>query len=195
MRRLIVGVLTLLALGAFATASMAQPPRALEVARTSPGPTATAAPGVPGLASDSTSSPASPTAVAYEIDEAALSAQLNAALAGRSLGETPLGTASAEEMAVYLRDDQLLINGTVQAGQVRLPMTLAATAAVQGGHVLVQVRGAELGNVPVPEAVRRELEQRLQDQVDQSLANWRLAVQSVHIGDGKLAVAGTWSER
>jgi hypothetical protein len=195
MRRVIVGALTLLALGAFATASMAQPLRALAVAIASPGPTATAAPGVPGLASDPTSSPGSPTAVAFEVDEAALSAQLNAALAGRSLGETPLGTASAEEMAVYLRDDQLLINGTVQAGQVRLPMTLAATAAVQGGHVLVQVRGAELGNLPVPEGVRHELEQRLQDQVDQSLANLRLAVQSVHIGEGKLAVVGTWSER
>src|SRR5262249_56266206 len=121
--------------------------------------------------------------------------EVKGGMAGRWVGEARLGSGSGEEIAVYLRDDQLLINGTVQAGQVRLPMTLAATAAVQGGHVLVQVRGAELGNVPVPEAVRRELEQRLQDQVDQSLANWRLAVQSVHIGDGKLAVAGTWSER
>jgi LmeA-like phospholipid-binding len=192
MPRLIVAALTLLALAAFATASMAQPPRAFDVAVASPGPTATAAPSVASLASEPASSPPSPTAVAFEVDEQALTAQLNAALAGRSLGETLLGTASAEDMAVYLRDDQLVINGTLQAGEVRLPLTLAATAAVQSGHVLVQVRAAELGNVSLPEGVRRELEQRLQDQVDQSLANWRLEVQSVHIGDGKLAVAGTW---
>lgn len=187
----------LLALGLLATGSLAQPLRALEALAAAPRPGATA-PAVSAVSSAGTTpttqpamSTPPPATAAFAVDEATLTAQLQAWLAGQPVGQTPLGTATAQDLAVQLRDDQLVITGMAQAGPVRLPVELAATAVVQSGQVLVEVREVQVGGVSLPESMRGELQQHLQDQVEQALARSRLVPQSVHIGQGKLVVVGT----
>ncbi len=193
-----VALLGVLVLSAFTAGQLTQPLFALESPTPVISPAATRRVATPSArlsnqAVHRDDATAQPTGMTFEVDDAVLTAQLNTWVAGRSLGETPLGTATAQELAVQLREDQVIITGTAQAGRLRLPVELAATAAVQSGHVQVHLRGAQLGGVSVPEQVRRGFEQRLQDQVDQTLRSYPVSVQSVRIGQGKLTIVGTLS--
>jgi hypothetical protein len=55
----------------------------------------------------------------------------------------------------------------------------------------VQVTQAHVSGVDVPEVGRRQLEQQLQSQIEQSLGAYGVAVRSVQMGGGKLVLSGT----
>jgi hypothetical protein len=181
--RRIVALIALLASAAFAAGALAEPLR-------SPEPPASS---LAGASVSRGAVPTPPAGIRLEVGEAVLTSQLNAWIAGRPLGETPLGAASAQDLAVQLRDNQVIITGTAQTGQVRLPVELASSATVQAGHVLVQVRGVKVGGAPVPEPTRQELQQRLQDQVDKTLGSYPISVQSVQIEQATLVIVALLS--
>lgn len=127
----------------------------------------------------------------FQIDEPTLTQDLNAWAAGQPLFQTPVGQARLQDLTVRLRNDQLALRGTAEAGWVRAPVDVAASASVQMGRVQVQVREAHINGVDVPEVARREFAQQLQDQLDQTVAVNHAVVRSVRVADGKLVVSGT----
>ena len=188
MARLSCLLLGLLALAVFAASALAQPAPVIESRRAA---AAAPRPRAAVQAAPNRAMATSPAPMTVEEDEATATSQLNAWLVGQSLGQSPLGTVTAQELAVQFQDDQVVVTGTAQAGQVRLPVELTATATVNAGSVQVALRSAQVSGVPLPEGTRREIEQRVQDELDQSIGSSRFAVQSVHIGQGKLTIVGT----
>jgi LmeA-like phospholipid-binding len=126
----------------------------------------------------------------YEIDASSISQSLNAWAASGGNIETPLGTARLQQLSAEIDDNELKVRGVANAGWYSVPVDAAATASVQSGSVQVHVVDAHINGMDVPDAARGQLEQQLQTQVAQSVAGSGLAVRSVQLGDGKLAV--TW---
>ena len=169
---------------------------------TPPAPTATPiplaapAPATPATASALPVAP-SPIGVAAETDvsvtvgEALLTRRLDALLGGQPLAETPFGTAAARDLAVELRDGQMRATGSAQAGFVRLPVRLSMEVVVLDGRPRVAVRDARVGDVPLPAASHRRVEQVLQEEVDEVVAREDVRVRSITIGDGILTIRGT----
>jgi hypothetical protein len=153
-------------------------------------PTAADAPAAIASAARTTTSQRSPE-WAFQFDEPTLTQDLNAWLAGQPLVQTPVGAASLQDLTVGLRDDQVVVRGTAKAGWLGAQVDLSASAYAETGRVLVHVRNAHVSGVDLPEPVQRQIEQQLQDQVDYSLTSYRVVVSSVHVGDGKLDIAGS----
>jgi hypothetical protein len=126
-------------------------------------------------------------------DEATLTRDLNAWAVGQPPVPTPLGMTHLADLSVQLHDSELTIHGTAQTALIHAPVDLVASTAVQGGRLLVQVRGAQVDGIQLPGVVRSQLEQQMQDQLDKSVGGNHIAVRSVRIGDGMLAVSGTRS--
>jgi hypothetical protein len=130
--------------------------------------------------------------VAVEIGERELSEGLNQRLAGRSLGQTPLGSPTLERVQVALRDGQAQTTGTARLGGASLPFTSSASLAPDAaGRVRLSVADAKLGGIPLPDQARSELESDLQDQVDRLLARQPIRVRSIQVGDGRIRLVGT----
>lgn len=133
---------------------------------------------------------AAPDETALVLDEATLSDRLNSAVAGQSLGDTPLGPATARDLAVQLRDGQVRVTGQAQAGGASLPVSIAGVVRVESEQPVVEVREAKVGSISLPEGTRQQLERSLQQQVNQVLAENRVRVRSVTIADGVLTLIG-----
>jgi hypothetical protein len=126
-----------------------------------------------------------------QVDEATLTRNANDWAAGQPLLQTPFGMARLQNVTVELRDDQLVLRGAASAGWIQAPVQLVAGASVQNSHVQVHLHEADVNGGQVPEFVRGQLEQKLQDQLDQSLGAYHVDVRSVSVGGGMLAVSGT----
>ena len=126
----------------------------------------------------------------FQIDEPTLTREANAWAAIQPLVQTSVGTARLKDLRVELKNNQLVLRGTADAGWLSAPVDATASATVQAGRVLVQVREAHINGADLPELARRELDQQLQDQLDQSAAVNNVAVRSVRVADGKLVVSG-----
>jgi hypothetical protein len=127
----------------------------------------------------------------FQTDGPTLSRDLNTWAAGQAPLQTPVGMARLEQLSAEIRDNELVVHGTANAGWLNAPVDAAATAQVQSGRVLVQVRQAHINGVDVPEVARHELEQQLQNQLEQSIGANQIVVRSVQMGGGKLVVSGT----
>jgi hypothetical protein len=125
------------------------------------------------------------------IDEATLTRDVNAWAAAQAPFDTPLGSARLHDLSVRLSSDQVLVQGTADMGGASSPFALSASTSIESGRVLVHIRTARLGGMDVPGVARAEIENRLQDQLDQSMRTFRVAVQSVSTADGALAVQGS----
>ena len=102
----------------------------------------------------------------FQIDEPTLTREVNAWAAGQPLVQTSVGTARLKDLSVELRNSQLVVRGTADAGWMSAPVDATASATVQTGRVLVQVHEAHIDGVDLPEGARRQLDQQLQDQLD-----------------------------
>jgi hypothetical protein len=134
--------------------------------------------------------PRAPGEVAVEIDEATLTRQVNAAAAGLTFDDTPLGSASVRDLRVQLRGGQVVATGTAQIGPTPLPVSLTGTVQAQNGRPDVVVSDARIGIVQLPQSTRQTIEQTLQAQLDGALRNQPVRVRSVTIGDGKITIIG-----
>ena len=128
--------------------------------------------------------------IAVEVSEVDLTRQLNQELAGRVLGETPLGPATAERLQVSLQDGRAQITGSARVGGVSVPVTAALTGAPESGRVKLTLRDARIAGLPAPEPLRAELETAAQRELDQLLARQRFRVSSVEISQGRLRASG-----
>jgi hypothetical protein len=96
-----------------------------------------------------------------------------------------------QDLTVELRDDQLVMRGAASVGWIQAPVQLVASASVENTRLRVHLHEADVNGVQVPEVVRGQLEQQLQDQLDQSLGTYHVEVRSVRMGGGELVVSGT----
>jgi LmeA-like phospholipid-binding len=122
----------------------------------------------------------------YDIDAGSISQTLNAWAASGGTVPTPLGAARLQQLRAEISNNELIVRGTART----VPVDAAATVSLQSGNMRVHVVDAHVNGLPAPDAVRNQLEQQLQSQVDQSLAGSGVVVRSVQLGDGKLEL--TW---
>jgi hypothetical protein len=120
--KLLFTAVVLIAIGFFAFQSASAPrsaiptPVAVAAAATAPAPTA------------------APGDVVVEVDEATLSSQANARLAGQSLGSTPFGAATLQDVKVVLRSGQMVTTGSARVGGASAPVSLTSTVGVSGAR-------------------------------------------------------------
>lgn len=131
-----------------------------------------------------------PDEVSIEVTDTALTDQLNARLAGQSLGNTPLGPASLRRIAVEFRNGQVLTSGDAQAGSTSVPLSISSTIDLQDGRPLVVVHDATAAGVPLPPASRQAVQQAMQAQLDATLARRPMYIRSLTVSAGKLVVIG-----
>ena len=124
----------------------------------------------------------------YEIDERTLTDGANAWLRGRTLGATPLGSATLDNLRVQLGDGQMTVSGTVASGTSHMAVQASASPEVESGRVLIHVSNLQIGAFVAPEPVRQSIEQFLKAQLDQTVRTTQVAVQSVEITQGKLVI-------
>lgn len=127
------------------------------------------------------------------LDEATLTKQLNGALSGQPLGDTPLGPAMARDLSAELRNGQMRVTGQAQAGGASVPVAITCGITAQADRPVVAVQDARLSGVPLPDGAKQQLERAIQAQVDQLVAQNGVRVRSVTVGDGKLTLVGTAS--
>jgi hypothetical protein len=152
----------------------------------------------PVAAAAATSAPmpvAAPTAAAgdvvVELDEATLTSQANARLAGQSMGSTPFGPATLQDVKVALRGGQMVMTGSARVGGASAPLSLTSSVAVSGGRPAVSLSQATLSGLALPDAARASLERNLQSQLDQAVADRAVKVKAVTIDSGKLRIVGS----
>jgi hypothetical protein len=126
-----------------------------------------------------------------QIDEATLTREANAWAMEQPLLQTAVGTVRLQELSVQPRDDQLVVHGTAEAGWIRAPFDVTASASVDAGHVQVQVPDAHVNGLDLPDAARRDIERQLQDWLDGLVLEHHASVRSVRLGQGTLLVTGT----
>jgi hypothetical protein len=130
--------------------------------------------------------------VTLDIGERELTQVLSQELAGRPIGQTPLGTATVEQIQVSLRSGRAEVSGTARVGGNSVPYTALASAAPDAeGRARVQLTDARVANLPLPEAGRAQLEATVQRQLDQLVSARRMRVRSIEIGDGRMRIIGT----
>jgi hypothetical protein len=128
--------------------------------------------------------------IVVEVTEAELSQQLNQELAGRTIGQTPLGPATVERLQVTLRGGSAQVNGSARVGGVSAPVTAVLTGAPEGGRVKLMLREARIAGLPAPEPLRAELEGAAQRELDQLMARQRFRVTNVEVDQGRLRASG-----
>ena len=158
----------------------------------------TARPAIPTVVTDASSgSRPAPTVAAGEVSvdvtEATLSKQLNDQLAGKPVGNTPLGQATLKNMAVQLKPGQMVTNGEASVGSTTLPVSATSTVDVQSGRPVVSVKDASVGSIALPDSVRQQIQAAVQSQLDQAISSSKLRVSSVTIGTGKMTIVGSRS--
>jgi hypothetical protein len=173
--------------GQQAGGAASQPPPTT-VAAAPPGAPATGGPR-PTLAPTPT---AAPRDVVTEVSESELQSQLTTMLVGKSLGTTPLGDATIRSVTVALRNRQVQVGGSAQAGFLNAPFEAAGTVVPDGnGRPKVRVDAASVGGVALPDGTRAALADMLQTEVDGMFTDPHLKVRSIDITDGKLRLVST----
>jgi hypothetical protein len=133
-----------------------------------------------------------PGEVTVELTESDLNSRLAQRYVGRSIGQTPLGSASLESVRVMLRSGSANLNGAARVGQASVPFTSElAAAAAANGSVRITVSDARVSGVPLPDSARSELEAMIQREVEELIAGQRIRVRSVQIDDGRLRASGS----
>jgi hypothetical protein len=130
--------------------------------------------------------------IAFEIDQAELSRQLNQQLAGRPLGQTPLGDAVLERIQLSLHAGQAEATGSARLGGASVPVRSQLVPSIDStGRLGVRVSQTTVAGVPVPDLVRADLERSIEAELGRVINRQSLRLRSLEIGDGKLRVIGT----
>jgi hypothetical protein len=181
---LAVALISGLGCGLLALGAMAAP------SRSGPGPTPTSPPVIIATPAAAAPTTQSTQEWSFQLDEVALSHDLNAWAAALPYVPTPLGGAHLQDMTVELRDNQFALRGTAEVGWLTAPFDAAASTSIAAGRVLVQLPETHVNGVALPESARRELERRIQNELDQRIGEYHVVVRSVRIADGSLMVSG-----
>jgi uncharacterized protein YpmS len=134
---------------------------------------------------------AAPGDQTIEITEAELNQRLNQKLVGQSLGNTPMGAATLQDIKTTLADGHVVANGDAQVGSATVPVSLTASGSVQNGRAIVTVDDLRAASIPLPTSTRDSVQQALQAQVDDAVSQQGLRVSSISIDKGKLTLRGT----
>ena len=126
-----------------------------------------------------------------ELTEQALTDQLNASMAGRPFGSTPLGQATLTHLTAQLQSGQMVTNGDAQVGSTSVPVSVTGRVDMQDAKPVVVVTDARAAGVPLPDASRQGIRQAIQNEVDQEVQRMQIQVTSVSIADGKMVLQGT----
>jgi hypothetical protein len=130
--------------------------------------------------------------VVTEVSERELQSQLTTMLVGKSLGATPLGDATIRSVTVTLRNRQVQVGGSAQAGFLNAPFEAAGTVVPDGnGRPKVRVDAASVGGVGLPDGTRAALADMLQTEVDGMFTDPGMKVRSIDITDGKMRMVST----
>lgn len=129
--------------------------------------------------------------VVFEVDERTITQEAQATVVGQDVGETPLGRATVQSIDVVLENGEVVANGQAKVGALTMPYSVVGTVNVMNGRPVVRVTQARAGGFGMPASTVQGIEQTLQSQLDQLLAQERMRVRSVTIQNGKMRVVGT----
>lgn len=134
---------------------------------------------------------ASAQEVVLQYNEAQLTQEARASLVGQSVADTPLGRATVRTVEIQLENGEVLASGQAAVGSMNLPYTITGTVSVQQNRPAVRVLDARAGGFSLPDDAVKGIEQTLQSQIEQLLAQERLNLRSIVIRNGVLRVTGT----
>lgn len=129
--------------------------------------------------------------IALQYNESQLTQEARASLVGQSVADTPLGRATVRTVEIQLENGEVIASGQATVGSMNLPYTITGTVNVQQGKPSVKVLDARAGGFSLPSDAIAGIEQTLQSQIEQLLAQERLNVRSIAIRSGVLRVTGT----
>jgi hypothetical protein len=151
----------------------------------------TTAPGAAGGTGGTAQTAPATQEVVLQYDQAALTRDAQANLVGQRVASTPLGDATVQSVQVQLGNNQVMASGQAQVGGFSVPYTITGTVSVQQGRPRVQVSDARAGGFNLPQDSIAGIEQSLQAQIEQMLAQERLRLQSIAIRPGVMIITGT----
>ena len=134
---------------------------------------------------------AAPGDQTIEMTESELTTVLNEHMAGRTLGETPVGSATMQQVTAQLRNGHIGATGNAVVGSASVPVEMTASMHVDNGRALVVIDDLRAAGVPLPAGAREPVRDAVQAQLDQQVQARHLRVTSISVADGKLRLVGS----
>jgi hypothetical protein len=125
-----------------------------------------------------------------EINQDVLNNKLKTALAGRSLGETPLGEATISDVQVAINRGYIEITGTAKAGFISPSLKTSATIDVVNAKPKIQLSSFTLNGLPLPQIVTDQIEGVIQAQVDELMNSYDFTIKTIRLEPQKIIIVG-----
>lgn len=98
------------------------------------------------------------------------------------------------DLQVRLQENKITLTGRVNQGNLLLPLSAELNVFADGqGGIDVQINSAMVGPLPIPQSMRSQFENQLNQGLDPLLANITqgMRIETVAIGNGVVTITGT----
>ncbi len=125
------------------------------------------------------------------ITEEEANARINSNAAPERI-DTPLGRAEVRDSRIRFLQGEAVIESNAVTGAASVPLRALFDLSVSPeGRVQVEVRRVEAGGVPLPSAVRGQVQQSAQQQLDQALGDLPNTLERIDVYPGRVVVSGS----
>jgi DUF2993 family protein len=131
--------------------------------------------------SSGTSTPIQATFTEEELTSAA-----NQATAGMTAG----GVATSDTQ-IHLQGGNVIATSNVNVQGLTIPIGVVATPTVVNGQVTMVVQQIQTGGIPLPDALKQQLQSQVGQAIDPSALGLPLNVSNLQIQNGQLVLTGT----
>jgi hypothetical protein len=106
--------------------------------------------------------------------------------------DTPLGPAELRDPYLRLQPGEGVIEARLVGGSFSAPVTAFVGVLVSPqGRALVEVRRVDVGGIPLPDAVRQQVQAVAQEQLERALGDLPANLERIDVEDGRMTVTGT----
>lgn len=101
------------------------------------------------------------------------------------------GSAVATETKVHLRNGDIVATSKVNIQGFDLRIGVVATLLVENGQTKIVVKEIQTGALPIPDAVKAELNEQIGSAVDPRSLGLPIDVSQLTVADGRIVIKGT----
>lgn len=113
-----------------------------------------------------------------------------AAEAVSGIGATTGGLVAADPQ-IHLQGGNVVATSTVTVQGFQLKVGVVATPVVEDGKTKIVIKEIQTGALPIPDAIKQELNARIGATLDPSTIGLPIEVSKLTVVDGKLVISGT----